>query len=205
MTDLTAIAIPMELKDLTLPDPEEMTYWGLRQQRTYWIDFEIGEDYSLIELAKEIVRINNEEKDIEDPKPIILYIHSYGGDLRQAIFFCDLIESSHVPIITVATGAAMSAGLLIFLAGKRRYAFNHTKVLIHQGSGASAGSYEEMDAAQKAYKKEIDSMKDYILSHTSIYETTYEKFKKRDWYLSGQELIKFGVAHKIISSFTEIQ
>ena len=205
MSDLTAIAIPMELKDLTLPAPEEVTYWELRKQRTYWIDFEISEDYSLIELAKEIVRINIEDKDIEDPKPVTLYIHSYGGDLRQAIFFCDLIESSRVPIITVVTGAAMSAGLLIFLAGKRRYAFKHSKVLIHQGSGASAGSYEEMDAAQKAYKKEIESMRDYILSHTNIYESTYEKRKKSDWYLGGEDLVKFGVADKIISSFDEVK
>ncbi len=205
MSDLSEIVIPVELKDTKLPFPDEITYWELRAKRTYWIDFEIGEDYSLIELAKEIVRLNIEDKDVEDPKPITLYIHSYGGDLRQAIFFCDLIESSHVPIITVATGAAMSAGLLIFLAGKRRYAFNHSQVLIHQGSGASSGSYEEMDAAQKAYKREIDRMKDFILSHTTIYESTYEKHKKGDWYLTGKDLIKFGVADKIISSFNEIQ
>lgn len=205
MSEFTAIAIPAELKELSLPTPEEITYWGLRQQRIYWIDYEIDEDYDLIELAKEIVRLNIEEKDVENPKPVTLYIHSYGGDLRQATFFCDLVESSHIPIITVATGAAMSAGLLIFLSGKRRYAFPHTKLLIHQGSAAFSGSYEEMDAAQKSYKREINSMKDYILSHTKIYEKTYEKHKKGDWYLTGNELVKYGVADKIVSNFNEIQ
>jgi len=203
--DLTAIAIPAEVKDLTLPAPEEVTYWSLRQQRAYWIDYEIDEDYSLIELAKEIVRINNEELSVENPKPVTLYIHSYGGDLRQAIFFCDLIEASRVPIITVATGAAMSAGLLIFLAGKRRYAFKHTKLLIHQGSGVISGNYDEVDAAQKAYKKEIEKMKDYILERSSIDEKTYSKNKSKDWYLSGEELINYGVADKIIESFSDIK
>lgn len=203
--EVMGIEIPTELKDVTLPTPEEVNYWSLRKQRTYWIDYEIDESYSLIELAKEIVRLNNEERNIKNPEPIVLFIHSYGGDLRQAIFFCDLVEASRIPIVTVATGAAMSAGLLIFLSGRRRYAFKHTKLLIHQGSGVVAGSYDEMDAAQKAYKKEIDGMRQYILEHSSIDEKTYARNKSKDWYLSGEELITYGVADKIIESFSDIQ
>lgn len=205
MADLLGIAIPAELEDLTLPSPDELNYWNLRDQRTFFIDYEIDEHYSLIELAKEIIRINNEEKDIENPEPIVLYIHSYGGDVRQAIFFCDLIEASHVPVITVAAGAAMSAGFLIFLAGKRRYAFKHTKVLIHQGSGSATGNYEEMDAAQRMFKDEVNSMREYILSHTKIYETTYEKKKSKEWYIGGEKLVTYGIADKIVESLSEIK
>ena len=99
----------------------------------------------------------------------------------------------------------MSAGLLIFLAGKRRYAFKHTKLLIHQGFGSISGNFDEVDAAQKAYKKEIEKMKDYILEHSSIDEKTYSKNKSKDWYLSGEELISYGVADKIIESFSDIK
>lgn len=205
MSEFIGIAIPQELEDLTLPAPDELNYWSLREQRTFFIDYEIDEHYSLIELSKEIIRINNEEKDVENPMPIILYIHSYGGDVRQAIFFCDLIEASRVPVITVAAGAAMSAGFLIFLAGRTRYAFKHTKVLIHQGSGAAAGNYEEMDAAQKMFKDEVNSMREYILSHTKIYESTYEKKKTKDWYISGDKLVAYGIADKIIENLSEIK
>ena len=200
-----AIPLPIEFEDNDHLSPEEVTYWQLREQRTYWIDYEIDDKYSLMEQAKEIVRINNEEKNNPAPAPITLYIHSYGGDLRQALFFCDLIEASHVPIITVATGAAMSAGFLIFISGKRRYAFKHTKLLVHQGSGTISGNYEEMDAAQKAYKKEIVGMKDFILSHTNIYEKTFDKHKKGDWYLTGEELITYGVADVIVENFSDIK
>ncbi len=205
MAELIGIAIPEDLQDLTLPSPDELNYWNLRAQRTFFIDYEIDDHYNLLELAKEIIRINNEEKNVEDPEPITLYIHSYGGDLRQAIFFCDLLEASRVPVITVAAGAAMSAGLLIFLAGRTRYAFKHTRVLIHQGSGAMSGSYEEMDAAQRAYKEEINSMKEYILSHTDIYETTFEKKKSKDWYVTGDDLVKFGIADMIIENLSQIR
>ena len=209
MSDISGIISLDEFKELMkdspLPNPAEVTYWGLRKQRTYWIDYEIDENYLLVELAKELVRINIEEKDNPSPEPITLYIHSYGGDLRQAIFFCDLIETSHVPIITVATGAAMSAGFLIFISGKRRYAFKHTKLLVHQGSGVIQGNYEEMDAAQKAYKKEVEGMKDYILSHTDIFEKTYDKHKKSDWYLTGEELLTYGVADALVENFSDIK
>ena len=70
-----------------------------------------------------------EEKDIpkEELKPIRLMIHSYGGDLEQSFYFADLCMSSRIPIITVAMGAAMSAGFIIFLSGHKKYAFKHSQ------------------------------------------------------------------------------
>lgn len=198
--------LPIDLPSPSvLPKPDEMLYWELKEQRTYWIDYEIDDAYLLITLAKEIIRINNEEAGITTPEPIILYIHSYGGDLDQAQFFCDLVESSRVPIITVATGAAMSAGLLIFLSGERRYAFRHSSLLIHQGSASFSGTAEEIDSAQKSYKRKLDKMKRYILSRTSINEKLFEKNKTKDWYVSGDELISLGIADKIIENFGDIK
>lgn len=198
--------LPIDLPSPSvLPKPDEMLYWELKEQRTYWIDYEIDDAYLLITLAKEIIRINNEEAGITTPEPIILYIHSYGGDLDQAQFFCDLVESSRVPIITVATGAAMSAGLLIFLSGKRRYAFRHSSLLIHQGSASFSGTAEEIDSAQRSYKRKLEKMKRYILSRTSINEKLFEKNKTKDWYVSGDELISLGIADKIIESFDDIK
>ena len=197
--------LPIDLPSPSvLPKPDEMLYWELKEQRTYWIDYEIDDAYLLITLAKEIIRINNEEAGITTPEPVILYIHSYGGDLDQAQFFCDLVESSRVPIITVATGAAMSAGLLIFLSGKRRYAFRHSSLLIHQGSASFSGTAEEIDSAQKSYKRKLEKMKRYILSRTSINEKLFEKNKTKDWYVSGDELISLGIADKIIENFSDI-
>ena len=43
--------------------PELYTYWKARENRTFYIDYEIEEDYSLIELSKIIIQMNMEEKD----------------------------------------------------------------------------------------------------------------------------------------------
>lgn len=186
--------------------PEEYTYWKARENRTFYIDYEIDEMYNLVELGKIIIQINMEEKDIpkEELKPIYLWIHSYGGDIEQANFFCDLCMSSRIPIITVAMGVAMSAGFLITLAGHRRYAFKHSQLLVHTGSGTLTGTAEQIEEAQKNYKKQINEMREYILSRTSIDEKTFNKNKTKDWYLTAEELIKYNVVDKLVESFDDI-
>ena len=186
--------------------PEEYTYWKSRENRTFYVDYEIDEMYSLIELSKIIIQMNMEEKDIpkEELKPIYLYVHSYGGDLEQTFFFCDLVMSSRIPIITVAMGVAMSSGFLIFCAGHKRYAFKHSQLLVHSGSAGFQGTAEQIEEAQKNYKKQLNEMKEYILERTNIDEKVFNKNKTKDWYLTSEELVKYNVVNKLVDNFDEI-
>lgn len=186
--------------------PEQYTYWKARENRTFYIDYEISEDYSLVELSKIIIQMNMEEKDIpkEQLKPIYLFIHSYGGDLDQGNAFCDIVRASRIPIITVAMGVAMSCGFLIFLAADRRYAFKHSQLLVHQGNAGFQGTADEIEQATKNYKKQLAEMKEYVLERTTIDEKTFNKNQKRDWYLSSDELVKYNVVTKLIDSFEDI-
>lgn len=206
--ELEKIAIPLvgNLKSDDLPDPETYTYWKDRKNRTFYIDYEIDDTYALMELAKVIIQMNVEEKDteIQNLEPIRLFIHSYGGDLEQANFFCDLIQASRIPIITIAMGAAMSAGFLIFLSGKKRYAFSHTQMLIHEGSASFQGTAGQVEDAQKSYKKQIEDMKKYILEKTEIDEKTFNKNRNKDWYLSADELVKYKIVDEIITDLNVI-
>lgn len=202
--ELLEIPLIGETKESQLPSPEEYTYWKDRKNRTFYIDYEIDESYSLVELSKIIIQMNIEEKDIENPEPIRLFIHSYGGDIEQSLFFCDLVKASRIPIITIGMGVAMSAGFLIFLSGKKRFAFSHTSMLVHSGSSAFQGTAEQIEEAQKNYKKQIEQMKSYILENTNIDEKTFNKNRNKDWYLSSDELLKYGVIDEIITDITTI-
>ena len=204
--ELERVMIPLSIKDSSLPDPRDVLYWEMRSQRIFSIDWEIEEDYNCIELAKTIIQMNFEEKDIEESelRPVILLIHSFGGDLDQAQALCDVIEASRIPIITVCLGVAMSAGFLIFLAGKRRYAFKQSQFLAHSGSASFQGTAEQIEEGQKNYKKQLEQMKRYILSHTEIDEKLFNKNRTKDWYITGKDEIEsYGIA-KIVSSFDEI-
>ena len=202
------IELPLigSIKASDIPEPEEFNYWTARKNRTFYIDYEIDEAYSLVELAKTIIQMNIDEKDVppENLEPIRNFIHSYGGDLEQANFFCDLVQTSRIPVITIAMGVAMSAGFLIFLSGHKRYAFKHTQMLVHAGSAAFAGTASEIEEAQKNYKKQIEEMKTYILERTDIDEKTFNKNKNKDWYLSIDELKKFNVIDGVITDISTI-
>ena len=202
------IELPLigNIKASDIPEPEEFNYWTARKNRTFYIDYEIDEAYSLVELAKTIIQMNIDEKDVppENLEPIRIFIHSYGGDLEQANFFCDLVQTSRIPVITIAMGVAMSAGFLIFLSGHKRYAFKHTQMLVHAGSAAFAGTASEIEEAQKNYKKQIEEMKTYILERTDIDEKTFNKNKNKDWYLSIDELKKFNVIDGVITDISTI-
>ena len=89
------------------PAPEDYNYWKSRQNRTFFIDYEIGEIYPdgsrdnrIAELCKTIIQMNMDEKDIptERLKPIYIYISSYGGDLDQSFMLCDVCLSSRIPL-----------------------------------------------------------------------------------------------------------
>ena len=208
MSIIELLEIPLvgDTKESQLPTPEEYTYWKDRKNRTFYVDYEIDECYSLVELAKIIIQMNIEERDIpkEQLQPIRLFIHSYGGDLEQANFFCDLVQASRIPIITIAMDVAMSAGFLIFLSGHKRYAFKHTQLMVHSGSAAFQGTAEQIEEAQKNYKKQIEEMKTYILEKTTIDEKTFNKNKNKDWYLSSDELLKYHVIDEIITDLSVI-
>lgn len=204
--DLLELPLIGTTKESDVPTPKEYTYWKSRNDRTFYIDYEIGDDYELIELCKAIIQLNIAEKDIDvsELKPIRIFIHSFGGELEQANFLCDLIQSSRIPIITVAMGVAMSAGFLILLSGHKRYAFKHSQLMVHSGGGSFQGTAEQLESAQKNYKKQIEAMKSYILERTSIDEKTFNKNRSKDWYLNDDELIKYNVVDGIITDISMI-
>ena len=76
-------------------------------------------------------------------------------------------------------------------------------MMVHEGSAAFSGTAEQIEEAQKNYKKQITSMKEYILSRTEMDEKTFNKNKSKDWYLTVDELERFKVA-TIVDSFDEI-
>jgi ATP-dependent Clp protease protease subunit len=152
------ISTDNESKDMfKLPDPHEVNYWKARAQRTFYVDYvidsQIGTDRKLLLLSKTIIEMNVEEKDIpkENLKPITIYIDSLGGEVDATLNLIDVMMISRIPIITVGMRNVMSSGFLIFIAGTRRYIFEHTNMMTHSGSAWLSGTAEQLAAAQSNY------------------------------------------------------
>jgi len=197
------IVIPPEA-DVKLPDPSLLAYYNDKQERAIWIDSDI--DDCTYEITKQIYEYNRQDKDIpvESRKPIRIYINSFGGDLYQCFALISAIGASKTPVYTINTGVAMSAGLVILLSGHKKFAMKYSTALIHAGSGAVGGSYEETQTAMENYKKLVDTMKNYILERTNIDAKTLSRKWTKDWYLFGSEQADCGIADKIVDNIEEI-
>ena len=204
MEELLKIAIPENLENLQLPSPELLTYYRNLDDRVIWIDY--GVDETILEVSKLIMYFNKLDKDVpvEERKPIKLLLYSYGGDGQACFSLLDIIALSQTPIYTYNMGVAMSAGLLILLAGHKRYCLKNSTALAHSGSGGTCGSYEQTEAQMKDYKRFVETMRNYIIERTNIDTKTFNKYKSKEWYLYSEDQIKYGIVDKIVEDITEI-
>lgn len=198
------IVIPEDVENVKLPAPDLVNYYKDYDNRCVTIDFDI--DDGLFEATKQILDYNRKDRDIpvEQRKPIRIYVMSYGGDLYQAYAFVSTILASKTPVWTINMGVAMSAGLLILLAGHKRYAMKYSTAMIHSGSGGAQGTYEQMEEQQKNYKKLIDAMRSYIMERTNIDLKLFNKNKAKDWYITDSEQVELGIVDSIVDNLDTI-
>lgn len=198
------IALPKNLETLSLPDPTMVNYWRMAENRIFYIDFEIDE--TILETQRSIININIQDsgKKVEERIPIIIMIDSPGGMLSETMSLCSTIIMSKTPVITVNVAEAYSGAALLLLSGHKRYCFPYSKTMLHSGSGATMGTFEQTEAAQKMYKKQVDEMAKYILERSNIDQKTFNKNKSKDWYLDAEESVKYGIVDDILTDFDEI-
>jgi len=204
MGELLRIEVPNDLENLQLPSPELLTYYRNLEDRVIWIDY--GVDETILEVSKLIMHFNKMDKDIpvEERKPIKLLLYSYGGDGQACFSLLDIIALSKTPVWTVNMGVAMSAGLLILLAGHKRFCLQNSTALAHSGSGGTCGTFEQTEAQMKDYQRFVKTMRDYIIDRTNIDIKTFNKYKNKEWYLYSEDQVKYQVCDKIIDDIDDI-
>lgn len=204
MDELMKIMIPQNLENMQLPSPELLTYYRNLEDRVVWIDY--GVDESILEVSKLIMYFNRLDKNIpvEERKPIKLLLYSYGGDGQACFSLLDIIALSKTPVWTINMGVAMSAGLLILLAGHKRFCLKNSTALAHSGSGGTSGSFESTEAQMKDYKHFVQTMRDYIIERTKIDSKLMNKKKSQEWYIYAAEQVELGIVDKVINDIDEI-
>lgn len=193
----------LDLVSEKLSAPEVVQYMEDRANRTFYLDSYIDESYICVEIAKNIISLNMKDidKDEKDLEPIKLFIYSYGGDITQAFMLCDVIASSRIPVYTIAMGAAMSSGFIVFLAGHKRYAFSHVNMMLHYGQcqcDLDDLPEERAERARKNYEESMRLMKKYIMERTSISADVLEDRLQETWYVTAEEMMQYKIVDGIV-------
>lgn len=202
--DYVINAIPEKIENLELPSPELVNFWNLAEKRIFYINQDIDE--GILDYQRDIIRINFEDKDIpiEERKPIYFFINSHGGYLSETMSLAVTMQMSKTPIITVNVAAAYSGASVLLLAGHKRYALPYSKAMIHTGSGELGGTHEQVQAQSQKYEREISDMCSFILEKTGLQKSFYSKKKAKEWYIIGEEQVKYGIVDKIVDNLFDI-
>lgn len=203
-TKLMEFLLPAGLENLQLADPTLALFYHNLEKRVIWLDQEVDE--SCLDIIRNILRWNQEDKDLmpKDRQPIRLFFFSPGGDLEVNNALIDTIKLSKTPIWGINVGRCYSAAAFIFLACHERYCLASSQFLLHQGSGAFSGTYQEILPQVMAYQEQIEKLA-YFVAERSTYDM--EEIAANitsDWYITADEGLEHGIYTKKVECIEDL-
>lgn len=143
----------------------------------------------------------------EDPKKDIdLYINSPGGVITSglAILDCMKVISCDVKTYCVGQAASMAAVLLCAGAKGKRFALPNARVMIHQPRGGSEGTAADIDIQAKEILAMRSKLNQIIASATGQTIQKVTRDTDRDYFMSAEEALKYGIVDSIIPHRTVV-
>lgn len=165
------------------------------EQRTIYIDGEINDEMAA-EFVKQIIMLNR----MDAHKTIKVLIMSAGGSVIHGLAMYDAICTSTAPIDTYCIGTAYSMAAILFVAGRKRFLLEHSKIMLHEplienGYMGSASSIKSMSDSLQDTKKQLSTI---LCKHTGKDLDEMNQAINYDHYFSAAEAVDFGLADEII-------
>jgi len=139
----------------------------------------------------------------EDPdKDINLYVNSPGGDITSLFAIYDTMQYIKPDVSTICMGQAASAAAVLVLAGTRgkRYALPHSRILLHQPHGGAQGQAVDIEIQAKEITRYRKLLEELIAEHTGQSLEKVAKDTDRDYILTADEAVEYGVVDEVITS-----
>jgi ATP-dependent Clp protease protease subunit len=137
----------------------------------------------------------------EDPdKDIYLYINSPGGIVTSGLAIYDTMQYIKPDVATICIGQAASMGSLLLAAGAKgkRSALPNSRIMIHQPAGGFQGQASDIEIQAKEIIKVKLKLNEIYAHHTGQSVDKVEKDVDRDYFMSAQEAMEYGLIDKVI-------
>ena len=138
--------------------------------------------------------------------PITLFIGSPGGHVESGDTIFDMIRYIKPAVRTVGTGWVGSIATHIYLAAEKehRYALPNTRFLIHQPAGGFGGDASDIEIHARELVKTRERINRIIAEQTGQPIDRVEKDTDRDYWMSAEESMEYGLVGRIIESADEL-
>ena len=144
----------------------------------------------------------------EDPqKDISIYINSPGGSLTAGLAIYDTMQ--HVPcnVATLCVGQAYSMSAILLAGGtkNKRHALPHSRLMLHQPWGGVGGQAADIEIHAREIGKWRQKLNQILMSDTGQPLDRIEAVTERDYFLSPDEAMEFGLIDGILSSDRDLE
>jgi len=139
--------------------------------------------------------------------PIQVLISSPGGHVESGDAIHDLIRFINAPVTTIGTGWVASAGAHIFLAADkaRRVCLPNTRFMIHQPAGGAGGPATDIAIQAKEILRTRERIARVIAEQTGQPREKVLADMERDYWMSPQEALDYGIIARVIQSHRDLQ
>ncbi len=172
----------------------------LLKNRTLTLFGEIDQDVAR-RTAEKLLALSFESDD-----PITLYIGSPGGHVESGDTIYDMINYIRPTVRTIGTGWVGSIATHIYLAPEKehRFCLPNTRFLIHQPAGGFGGTAADVEIHAREIVKTRERINAIIAERTGQPVERVERDTNRDYWMSPEESVEYGLVGKIINSLDDI-
>jgi ATP-dependent Clp protease protease subunit len=137
---------------------------------------------------------------------VTIYINSQGGHVESGDTIHDIVQYIRSPVRMVGTGWVASAGALIYVAvpKERRFSLPHTRYLLHQPAGGSRGSASDVEIEAREILKMRERLNRVFAESTGQTVARIEDDTRRNFWLSAEEAVNYGLVGSIIRKADEL-
>jgi len=167
----------------------------LLKDRIVFIDGEISDQNADLVVAQ-LLFLDGQDTE----KDINLYINSPGGSVTAGLAIYDTMQYVRSDVQTICLGQAASMAALIVAAGApgKRLVLPSSRMLIHQPWGGASGQARDIGIQSKEIIRLKKMTIDYFAKHTGKEPQIIAADMERDFYMSAQDAVTYGVADRIL-------
>lgn len=138
----------------------------------------------------------------QDPeKDIKLYVNSPGGSVTAGMAIYDTMQYIKPDVSTICVGMAASMGSVLLASGakEKRFILPNSEVMIHQVMGGTQGQASDIQIHAERIIKMKRHINEILAKHSGQAFEKVEKDADRDYFMSAEETVAYGLADRVIS------
>ena len=172
-------------------------YSRLLKDRIIFLGGQIDDHLANIIIAQLLFLESENQK-----KDITLYVNSPGGQVTATMAIIDTMNYVSSDVSTVCVGLAASGGAIVLSSGKKgkRFTLPNAEMMIHQPLGGTEGQASDIAITARQILKIKDKLNRILAKNTGQTIAQVEKDSERDYYMSAEEALKYGLVEEVIKT-----